>query len=234
MKIKNIDKFNPAFRWGLVATGLLLGAVTVPADDSKEDKDNQSTAESRPGKADLGARLQECAKMNMGTIRFAQLATQKAQNPELKSFAQTLEQDHKQAQLELQTIAAKHNVTLPTTLDAKCEEEISRLQAKSGEEFDREFAKGAVEGHAVAVAHLQQAQVKVQNPELQQHFSKILSKVREHQRQGRQVAMAVGVDQTTISSLERKAQEGVGSPGANTQGTESQNSQSKDSKKQVD
>ena len=155
--------------------------------------------------------------MNAATIRFAQLANQKSQNPELKRFAQTIEQDHKKAQVELESLAKKYNVTLPTSLDAKCEEEITRLQALSGSEFDREFAKGAVEGHAMAAAHMEQGLKQVKDADVKQYTQNMLTHVRNHQRQGREIAKAVGIDQATITSLENKALDAVGTPGARTE-----------------
>ena len=164
--------------------------------------------------------------MNLATQKFAELAQQKPQSPELKQYAQTLKQDHQKAQQDLERIAQKHGITLPTSVDEKCQQEISRLQALSGEEFDQEFAKGAVEGHAMAVAHLQQASTSIQDQDLKQYTQQMLSKVKEHQRKGREIAQSVGVDQTTITSLERKAQDSVGGAAASASGTSSESSNS--------
>jgi hypothetical protein len=83
----------------------------------------------------------------------------------------------------------------------------------SDQQFDKEFAKGAVEGHAMAVAHLQQASSSAQDTDIRQYTQQMLSKVKEHQRKGREIAKSVGIDQTTITSLETKAQqEAVGGP----------------------
>ena len=155
--------------------------------------------------------------MNLATIRLAQLAAEKAESADLKSFSQSLERDHTKAQSKLETIAQKHNVTLPTNLDPKCEEELTKLRSLTGAEFDKEFAKGAVEGHAMALAHLQQASKDSKDTDISQYVSDMMARVRDHQRRARQVAKSVGVDQSTISSLESKANEGVGSSGATSE-----------------
>ena len=203
MKMKNSRIVS--FTRGLAMTALVVTALAVRADDAEKAKFKAGDKESV---------LKHSAKMNMATEKFAELANEKAQNPQLKQYAQKLSQDHKQSQQELEKLAQKHNVTLPTTVDEKCKEEIARLQALSGEEFDREFAKGAVEGHAMAMAHLQQASSAATDTDVRQYTQSLLAKVREHQRQGREIARAVGVDQTTITSLERKAQDSVGGPAA--------------------
>jgi putative membrane protein len=215
MKMKNSRTFS--FIRGLAITAMAVTALVVTADDSSKDpgasaSSSASSSKSAQNAGDKESIIKESAKMNMATEKFAELANEKAQNPQLKQYAQKLAQDHKKSQQELEKIAQKHNVTLPTALDDKCQQEISRMQGLSGQEFDREFAKGAIEGHAMAVAHLQQASSATTDTDLRQYTQSLLSKVKEHQREGREIARAVGVDQTTITSLERKAQDSVGGP----------------------
>ena len=218
MKMKNSRIVS--FTRGLAMTALVVTALAVRADDAEKAKFKAGDKESV---------LKHSAKMNMATEKFAELANEKAQNPQLKQYAQKLSQDHKQSQQELEKLAQKHNVTLPTSVDEKCKEEIARLQALSGEEFDREFAKGAVEGHAMAMAHLQQASSAATDTDVRQYTQSLLAKVREHQRQGREIAQAVGVDQTTITSLERKAQDAVGGPAAGETSSSTDSSKDKTS-----
>ena len=176
--------------------------------------------------------INNAGKMNLAVQKVAELAQQKAQSPELKQFAQTLKQDHQKWQQDLERIAQKHSVTLPTSVDAKCQEEISKLEALSGAEFDKEFAKGSVEGHAMAVAQLQQASTAVQDQDVKQYAQKLLAKLKEHQRTSRQIAQAVGIDQTTITSIETKAQSSIGAPaGSESSSRESSNSSSDSSSK---
>jgi putative membrane protein len=196
-----------------IAITALVVRAQQPASDTRKDAGASVTATRQAANQnDPATCIKQAAEMNMATIQFAQLAGQKAENAQLKRFAQTLEQDHKRAQSKLETIAKKQGVTLPTSLDAKCEEELTKLRGFSGQEFDKEFAKGAVEGHAMAAAHLQQASTQVKDSDLSQYTKDMLREVRDHQRQAREIASAVGVDQATITSLENKAVDAVGSP----------------------
>jgi putative membrane protein len=196
---------------GLVIATLAIAALGLRAQES--DSTKSATTRTGAGATDKETVIKESAKMNMAVTKYADLAMEKAQSPELKQYAQTLKQDHQKAQQDLEKIAQKHNVTLPTSVDEKCKEELSRLEAVSDQQFDKEFAKGAVEGHAMAVAHLQQASSSAQDTDIRQYTQQMLSKVKEHQRKGREIAKSVGIDQTTITSLETKAQqEAVGGP----------------------
>ena len=228
MKMKNSRIVS--FTRGLAVTALVITALAIRADDSTKSTDSASSKKYSHKAGDKESVIKESAKMHMATEKFAELANEKAQNPQLKQYAQKLAQDHKQSKQELEKLAQKHNVTLPTSIDEKCKEEIARLQSLSGAEFDREFAKGAVEGHAMAMAHLQQASSAATDTDLRQYTQSLLAKVREHQRQGREIAQAVGVDQTTISSLERKAQDAVGGPAAGETSSSTDSSSSSSSK----
>jgi len=232
-----------AFCRSLVAVGVLVTLSALRADENDSSKaaanpsaTTTSTTSTRQsdGPKDTATCIQDAAKMNASVIKFGELAAQKGENPELKRFGQTLAQDHRKAQAKLQTIASKHHVTLSDSdsLDAKCQQQLSKLQGLSGREFDQEFVKGALEGHAMAAAHLQKATQQSTDPDLSAYARNMLTEVKDHQRQARQIAKDVGVDQDTISSLESKANEGVGTPGA--AGTESSTatSPSKDSTRQ--
>lgn len=230
MVMKMNKKSGLLFSGSLIVAALAITPLAMQAQESDSTKSTSSSSGSKHSSlaaTDKESVIKNAAKMNMATIKYSELATEKAQSPELKQFAQTLKQDHEKAQQDLQRIAQKHSVTLPTTVDEKCQQEISRLEALSGQEFDREFAKGAVEGHAMAVAHLQHASSGAQDTDLRQYTQQMLSKVRQHQSKGREVAKSVGVDQTTITSIESKAQEAVGGPASSATGTSDDSSSSK-------
>jgi putative membrane protein len=226
----NKKQIGAALCRGVFAASLLAATTALSAQQSDTPKTRDKAAH-LSGKNDPETCIKETAKMNLATIQFGQLATQKAQNAELKRFGQTIEQDHRKAQSELETIAKKHNVTLPTTIEDKCREELTRLQGLSGQEFDQEFAKGAVEGHAMAAAHLQHATTEVKDADLQQYTKNMLAKIKDHQRRGRQVAQGVGIDQATITALETKAANEAVGAGAGTE-TSTETSPSKDRQKQ--
>jgi putative membrane protein len=208
MSIFKQNKISAVIGRGIITTAVLAAALALQAQQGNVDKPKSDTAAQDPARAgDAATCLKEAAKMNLTTIKFAQLAAQKAESEELKRFSQTLESDHKRAQTQLEPIAKKYNVTFPTTLDAKCEEEIAKLQALSGREFDKEFAKSAVEGHAMALAHLQKASKEAKDADVAQYTRDLLARVKDHQQRAREVAKTVGVDQATITTLESKAQE---------------------------
>lgn len=198
---------------GMIAVGAVVAALVLQAgeDTSKSSKEHEHLTALKGG--DTAAFLKEAAKMNNSIVKFAQLASEKAQNAELKQYADTLEKSHKKSQEKLEKIAQKHNVTLPTGVDEKCQEELTRLQGYSGAQFDKEFAKGAIQGHAMAIHHLRETSTQAKDSDVREYARDMVTGLKDHQDKGRQVARAVGIDQATIASLERQPPEGVGTTG---------------------
>jgi putative membrane protein len=83
----------------------------------------------------------------MAEVELGKLAAQKAQNPEVKRFAQMMVTDHTKANTELKTLATKKNVTLPTGLSSSHQSTLDKLNGLSGAEFDRAYVEAMVEDH---------------------------------------------------------------------------------------
>jgi putative membrane protein len=205
--------FGAALGRGIVITGILVAALALQAQESQSQKSQERAA----GTTDTATCLKEAAQMNAATIKFGQLGSQKAQNARLKQFSEEIERDHTKAQDKLETIAKQHNVVLPTSLDPHCQEELTKLQALSGAEFDKEFAKGAVQGHAQAIAKLRQASTEAKDSDLANYAKDMLSQMKRHQQTAREVAQAVGLDQAAIAALETQPPAAVGTSGTSSQ-----------------
>lgn len=95
--------------------------------------------------------MNKAAQSNMAEIQAAQMALQKSQNPQVKQFAQRVINDHTKATNELKDLAAKNNVTLPTSISDDQKETANDLSQLSGKEFDQEYMDAQVEAHQDAV-----------------------------------------------------------------------------------
>src|SRR5437667_12110480 len=61
----------------------------------------------------------EAARGGMGEVQLGTLASDKAQDPDVKSFGQRMVTDHSKANDELKQLATQKSWTLPTELNAK-------------------------------------------------------------------------------------------------------------------
>ena len=89
----------------------------------------------------------EAAQGNIAEIAAANAALQRAQNEQVKQFAQQMVTEHTAMGDELRTLATSKSATLPTTLDAKHQADIDKLNGRSGTDFDRDFMRMMVRDH---------------------------------------------------------------------------------------
>src|SRR5579875_1457525 len=78
----------------------------------------------------------KAAQGGLAEVQLGPLTTQKATDPQVKQFGRRMVHDHGKANSQLMSIAQAQNITLPTTLDSKDQEEYTKLQGMSGNAFD--------------------------------------------------------------------------------------------------
>jgi putative membrane protein len=197
---------------GLIITA--IAAVSSLAVYGNEHHRSQAAADDyKPDKF-----IKESAQMNLSSIKLAELGSEKASSDQLKEFASKVKTEHKKIQERLKDVAKKKDVSIPTSLEGKHQEkhqEIhSRLQQLSGAQFDQEFARVMVKGHHIGVNKLEKASEKVEDSELKEFVNSTLSELKDHKKEARSVAKAVGLSETSIAALEREEEEqAVGTPG---------------------
>jgi predicted outer membrane protein len=109
----------------------------------------------QPGTLDTGAPrgdstrefFEKAAIGNMAEIELGKLAAERAQNAEVKQFAQTMVDAHTKALSELKEAASSASVTIPTELDKKHQKKMDKLSKLNGAEFDKEYIDAMVDAH---------------------------------------------------------------------------------------
>lgn len=135
-------------------------------------------------------------------LNLAQLATEKASNPEVRSYAQKLIEAHEKVKSELTALANQKNVKLDLDDDGK-DRTYKRLSSKSGREFDEEFVEHMIEMHEDDVKMFEKAASDAKDAELRAFASKHVDHLREHLQQAqslRQSIMPTGRDDDTPRS----------------------------------
>jgi putative membrane protein len=112
---------------------------------------NMSMSNSMSGMTAPNSFMTEAAKGGIAEVELSRVATTKAQNAEVKKFAQQMIQDHTNANAELKQLAGKKNITLPTELDAEHKALKDRLSSLSGAEFDKAYINAMVSDHEKTV-----------------------------------------------------------------------------------
>lgn len=178
--------------------------------------------------------IKEAYNDNQAEIELGAIGAQKAQNADLKAFAQEIQKDHTQANKDLMPLAQKYGVTEDLTKSR--EHTVNKFDKEaSGADFDKKFATEMLKDHQKAISKFEKSSTKLEEADLKQYAETMLPKLQDHLQHAATVAASVGVDQSTIASYTRKAS-GVGgttetqesTTGTATSGKTDQGSGSKD------
>jgi len=166
------------------------GAAGMSSQSSGASGTAGATGSANVSKADRKG-IMDMAMVNMAEIEMGKLAQSKSQNPEVKTYAQQMIDDHTKALQEVQTVAQAKGVTLPTELDAKHKAMSAKLEKLSGDAFDREYMKvGGLASHKEAHALLQKNQKAAKDPEVKGLATKMLPTVEQHLKAAQQMSTA--------------------------------------------
>lgn len=189
--MKRTAKILTRITGGLMVAGLLVAGRAGAADNNLSMKASSFVKAASEG--------------NQGEIAMAQLAQQKSQNSDIKNLAQTIQNDHQQAQEKLQTIAQTHGLTLDQGLSWSQKRSQAKLEKLSGADFDQQYAKDMLEDHVSDLKKFQKASEQIEETDVKQYAQDTLPKLQQHLEQAKTAAKAVGVDESTISSITSKA-----------------------------
>ena len=134
-----------------------------------------------------GQILAFAATANRGEIAEGKLATTKATNAKVKSFARLLVTDHQNMLNEGNSFAKKNNISPDSTKDEvkdlqkEAQDDIQDLTNKAkGKDWDEDFVEKEIDGHKKVLDQLQKAQNSTSNQELKDMLAKAATKVQDH------------------------------------------------------
>jgi putative membrane protein len=124
--------------------------------------------------------LNDAALGGMTEVEAGQLALRKAQQSDVRAFAERMVKDHSKANEELKQIAAAKGVTLPRQLDRKHLSDLDRLEKLSGTDFDRAYMKYMLQDHQKDVAEFRKAARDLKDPDVKNFAATTLPTLEEH------------------------------------------------------
>jgi putative membrane protein len=118
----------------------------------------------------------------MTEVKSAEIAKDRASSAEVKSFAEQMIQDHEKANRELEKLAGRKQISVPTALDNEHQRSIDELSSLSGDAFDRAYVKQQKEGHQQMLQLMDDEAKNGSDPELKDFAAKTKTVVAEHQQ----------------------------------------------------
>jgi putative membrane protein len=154
------------------------------ANRSNRNSSNQRATGEQTGMTAMSSQdrnfLMDAAMGGMMEVELGQLAVQKGASEAVKQFGQRMVDDHSKANTELTSLATSKGVTLPTELDAKHKDQVTKMSGRTGAEFDREYGKLMVSDHSKDVSEFEKESTKGADPDLKAFASRTLPTLQEH------------------------------------------------------
>lgn len=133
-------------------------------------------------------RLVAIAQANLAEVAAGKIALEKSNNPEVKSFAQSMIDDHGKGLDETKKVAEAKNVTLPTEPDAAHKKMAADLQKLSGAAFDKQYvSKAGVADHAKVHAALKKDIAAARDADIKALVTKLEPTVAHHGEMAKQL-----------------------------------------------
>ncbi len=178
----------------MVLTICLMQAAVAAlhAGDTTDSKGQLSASDYKFAKA-----AAEGGKME---VDLGKIAAQKSSNPSVQQFGQRMVTDHGKAGDKLKEIASKNGATLPAELTASQQKEVDRLNALSGEEFDKQYVALMVHDHKKDLKEFQHAAKTAENPDLKEFAATTATTIQEHLTMIEDISKQLGTTKTSASA----------------------------------
>ena len=124
--------------------------------------------------------VMDAAMGGLMEVELGQLAAQKGTSEAVKQFGQRMVDDHGKANTELMTLATSKGITLPTAIDDKHRQDVTKLSAMSGAEFDRAYSKMMLKDHEKDVSEFEKQSMKGTDSDVKAFAGKTLPTLQEH------------------------------------------------------
>ncbi len=124
--------------------------------------------------------LVDVAEINLEEIELGKLAQTNSMNSDVKKLGKMMETDHDKAFMSLKELAAKKNITIPTSITEKGEKACDKLKDKTGAEFDKAYCDMMVDGHKDAITKFEKASTDAKDEDIRLWAKNMTGTLRTH------------------------------------------------------
>lgn len=132
--------------------------------------------------------LKNMAQADINEIAAGKIAVSKAQNGDVKAYAQQMIDDHGQALTKVQAVAQKKGVMLPSEPDAAHKAMAAKLEKLSGDAFDKAYMQnGGVKDHSAVHKKLMADAKKIKDADVKTVAEQHMPVVEQHLKSAQQM-----------------------------------------------
>jgi putative membrane protein len=171
----------------------VAGFLVLTACSSKNDASPGATAASSTASGSTRAKPEPLTDANIvaresagdtAEVVIAQYASTHTSDPQVKSFAKMLINDHSKGKKEVDSLTAKLSIVPQRPSDDSTSQEIAhtinRLATLKGRDLDTAFVNHEVQDHQTDIADAQKAVAAAQKPEIKAFVEKSIPELQKH------------------------------------------------------
>ena len=143
--------------------------------------------------------IDKAAEGGMAEVQLGKLASEKAENSQVKQFGERMVKDHSAANDKLKQIASEKGVTPPSEMDASTKREYDRLSKLSGAQFDREYMTHMVSDHEKDIKEFKSEEKSAKDADVKSFAQNTLPTLEEHLRLAKSAEAAAKNEKTASS-----------------------------------
>ena len=173
------------------AVSILLACAILAVASERElgaqdqsQNNNSKTSDTTKSKTGMGTSdrnfMMEAAMGGLMEVALGRLAVAQGSSDVVKQFGQRMVDDHSKANSELMQLASTKGVTLPTELDQKHRNAVTKMSRLTGANFDMAYAKAMMSDHVKDVSAFEKQSMKGSDADLKAFAANTLLTLKEH------------------------------------------------------
>jgi len=135
--------------------------------------------------------MKNAAIGGMAEVELGKLAQQNAQDEQVKQFGARMEQDHSQANAQLETVATGKGVQLPKQLDRQHQQDLDRLSRLRGGAFDHTYMRMMVQDHDKDLKEFKHEAQTARDPDLKQFAEQTTQVIQQHDQMAHEITRSL-------------------------------------------
>jgi putative membrane protein len=136
--------------------------------------------------------IQGMMQANLAEVEAGKVASQKAQKPEVKKFAEKMIEDHGKKLAELQALAEKKGVAAPNQPSGEQQAMLKKLQSAPDGQFDQVYLSEMVKAHGKVLQDTRNVAREAKDTDLKAAAQKSAPGTEAHLKMARELSGAKG------------------------------------------
>ena len=149
-------------------------------EDTKKVAEEHNEAKFNNNKEKDAQFLVNAAEVNLEEIKLGEIAKTNGKMPEVKKMGEMMVMEHGQALKDLQVLAAKKQITIPTSITDNGQEAYKKMMNKKGSDFDKAYCDMMVDGHKSAVENFEKVSMGEGDADIKGWATSMLPTLRAH------------------------------------------------------